>query len=60
MTSSPMVGFPAGCSTSARIRFAMKRAVLTGVPPRVTSVTSTIPRPVLISTRRPLRVATTS
>lgn len=50
----------AGCSTSARIRFAMNRAVRTGVPPRVTSETVTTPRPVSISTRRPLRDATTS
>ena len=42
------------------MRFAMNRAVRTGVPLRVTSVTSTMPRPVLISTRRPFRVAATS
>ena len=35
----------AGCSTSASTRPAMNRAVRTGVPPRVTSVTSTTPRP---------------
>ena len=50
----------AGCSTSASTRLAMNRAVRTGVPLRVTSVTSTTPRLVEISTRRPLRVATMS
>ena len=50
----------AGCSTSARTRLAMNRPVRTGVPLRVTSVTSTTPRLVLTSTRRPLRVATMS
>jgi hypothetical protein len=38
----------------------MNRAVRTAVPVRVTSVTSTTPRPVLTSTRRPARVADTS
>src|SRR5450756_1679284 len=38
----------------------MKRAVLTTVPVLVTSVTSTTPRPVLTSTRRPALVADTS
>jgi hypothetical protein len=38
----------------------MNRALRTGVPLRVTSTTSTMPRLVLISTRRPLRVATMS
>lgn len=50
----------AGCSTKASTRLAMKRAVRTGVPPRVSSVTSTMPRPVRTSTRRPARVAATS
>ena len=36
----------AGCSTSATTREAMNRPVRTGVPPRVTSVTSTTPRAV--------------
>jgi hypothetical protein len=35
----------------------MNLAVRTGWPVRVTSTTSTIPRPVVISTRRPARVA---
>ena len=60
MTSRPMVWSAAGCSTRARIRFAMKRAVRTAVPLRVTSVTVTMPRPVSISTRRPFRLATMS
>jgi hypothetical protein len=38
----------------------MNRAVRTGVPPRVVSVTSTTPRPWLTSTRRPARVASMS
>ena len=38
----------------------MNRAVRTGVPPRVSSVTSTSPRPVRMSTRRPALVAVTS
>lgn len=50
----------AGCSTRATTREAMKRAVRTGVPLRVTSVTSTIVLPDVTSTRRPARVATTS
>jgi hypothetical protein len=41
-------------------REAMNRPVRTGVPPRVTSVTSTTPRAVVTSMRRPLRVATMS
>jgi len=36
------------------------RPVRTGVPPRVTSVTSTTPRAVVTSIRRPARVATIS
>ncbi len=60
MTSRAMFWSAAGCSTRARIRLAMKRAVRTGVPVRVTSDTVTIPRPVSISTRRPLRLATMS
>jgi hypothetical protein len=39
---------------------AMTRAVRTAVPVLVTSVTSTTPRTVLTSTRRPARVALTS
>jgi len=58
--SSPYAGRGAGCSTRARTRLAMNRAVRTGVPPRVNSVTSTTPRPVRTSTRRPARVAATS
>jgi hypothetical protein len=50
----------AGCSTSATTRLAMNRAVRTAVPVLVTSLTSTMPRPVLTSTRRPARVAATS
>ncbi len=50
----------AGCSTTAKTRPAMNRAVRTTVPPRVSSDTSTRPRPVRTSTRRPARVATTS
>jgi hypothetical protein len=50
----------AGCSTRASTREAMNRAVRTGVPRRVTSVTSTAPRPWLISTRRPALVAVIS
>jgi hypothetical protein len=38
----------------------MKRAVLTAAPPRVSSVTSTSPRRLTTSTRRPARVAATS
>jgi hypothetical protein len=37
----------------------MNRAVRTTVPPRVTSATSTTPRPIEVSTRRPARVAAT-
>ena len=51
---------PPGCSTRASTRLAMNRAVRTTVPPRVTSMTSTTPRPVTTSTRRPARVAVTS
>ncbi|MFD0468356.1 hypothetical protein ACFQ0B_08590 [Nonomuraea thailandensis] len=39
------------------MRLDMKRAVRTGVPVRVTSLTSTSPRRVATSTRRPARVA---
>ena len=60
MTSRAMFWSAAGCSTSARIRLAMNRAVRIGVPLRVTSDTVTRPRPVSISTRRPFRVATIS
>jgi hypothetical protein len=42
------------------IRLAMNLARRTGSPERVTSATSTIPRPVVISTRRRARVATIS
>ena len=38
----------------------MNRAVRTTEPPRVTSMTSTTPRPVTTSTRRPALVAVTS
>ena len=38
----------------------MNRPVRTGVPPRVTSVTSTTPRDVVTSIRRPARDATIS
>jgi hypothetical protein len=48
---------PAGCSTRATTRLVKNRPVRTGVPLRVTSETVTNPRPVSISTRRPLRVA---
>src|SRR2546430_6890427 len=47
----------AGCSTSARTRLAMNLALRTGSPVRVTSVTSTTPRAVVTSTRRPALVA---
>src|SRR5512141_2945597 len=50
----------AGCSTSAMRRLAMNRPVRTGVPPRVTSVTSTMPRAVVTSIRRPFFEATIS
>jgi hypothetical protein len=50
----------AGCSTSATTRLAMNRAVRTGVPARVTSTTSTTPRPMLTSTRRPALLAVIS
>lgn len=50
----------AGCSTKAMTREAMKRAVRTVAPPRVTSATSMIVRPVVTSTRRPARVAASS
>ena len=48
----------AGCSTMAITRLAMKRAVRTTCPVRVTSATSTMPRPVKVSRRRPARRAT--
>ena len=59
------VGHPApevsaGCSTRATTRLAMNRAVRTAVPVLVTSLTSTTPRRLVISTRRPARVAATS
>lgn len=41
-------------------RLAMNRAVRTVTPARVTSLTSTTPRPVVISTRRPAREAVIS
>src|SRR5687768_1991234 len=50
----------AGCSTSATSRLAMNRPVRTGVPERVTSETSTTPRAVVTSMRRPAFVATIS
>lgn len=49
-----------GCSTSASTRFAMKRAVRTTEPVRVTSLTSTTPRRTAVSTLRPALLATTS
>lgn len=42
---------------TAITRLAMNLALRTGSPVRVTSVTSTMPRPVVTSTRRPARVA---
>ena len=62
---APHPGYPApevsaGCSTMATTRLAMNRAVLTAVPVLVTSLTSTTPRRLAISTRRPARVAVTS
>ena len=42
-TSTVVSPSRAGCSTSAISRLAMNRPVRTGVPPRVTSVTSTTP-----------------
>jgi hypothetical protein len=50
----------AGCSIMATTLVAMKRPVRTGWPDRVTSVTSTLPRAVEISTRRPALVAAIS
>ncbi len=50
----------AGCSTMATTREAMNRADLTGVPVRVTSLTSTVPREVETSIRRPALVASIS
>ncbi len=49
-----------GYSTRATTRVAMKRAVRTGVPVLVTSLTSMTPRRLTISTRRPALVAATS
>lgn len=49
-----------GCSTRARTLVAMKRAVRTTEPLRVTSLTSTTPRRTAVSTRRPALLATTS
>src|SRR5690606_41583167 len=49
-----------GCSTSASTRLDMNRAVRTTRPLRVTSATSTTPRLIDVSTRRPARVAVTS
>ena len=49
-----------GCSTSASTRVAMKRAVRTTDPLRVTSLTSTTPLRTAVSTRRPALLATTS
>ena len=56
----PGRGPGAGCSTTAMTRLTMKRAVRTGVPPLVSSLTSTWPRRVTTSTRRPALVAATS
>jgi hypothetical protein len=48
---------PVGCSTIAITRAAMKRPTRTECPVRVSSATSTMPRALLTSTRRPARVA---
>jgi len=53
-------GSSAGCSTSATSRVAMNRPVRTITPVRVTSFTSTTPREVEMSTRRPALVAAIS
>src|SRR6266540_7400194 len=58
--SSGSAGRGAGCSMRASTRLAMNRAVRTGVPLRVTSATSATPRRIVVSTRRPARVATIS
>ena len=58
--AQPEARSSAGCSTRATTRAAMNRAVRTIVPPRVTSETSTTPRLVATSTRRPAREATIS
>src|SRR5207247_2706957 len=50
----------AGCSTTATTRVAMNRPVRTGWPERVISATSTTPRAVETSTRRPALVAAIS
>jgi hypothetical protein len=50
----------AGNSTIEMMRLAMNLAVRTGVPVLVTSLTSTSPRLLAISTRRPALVAATS
>ncbi len=50
----------AGCSTSASTRLVMNLAVRTTVPPLVSSLTSTSPRLMTTSTRRPALVAVTS
>ena len=55
--SRPATGPDAGCSTIAITRAAMKRPTRTGCPVRVSSATSTTPRAVVTSTRRPARVA---
>ncbi len=50
----------AGCSTMATTRLAINRADRMGRPDRVTSETSTVPRTLEMSTRRPARVAVIS
>ena len=50
-TSTLVSDSSAGCSTSAISRLAMNRPARMGVPERVTSVTSTTPRAVVISIR---------
>src|SRR5207249_1968991 len=58
--SSAPGGSAAGCSTMAITREAMKRPTRTCCPVRVTSATSTTPRPWVTSTRRPALVASIS
>jgi hypothetical protein len=55
----PAAEVSVGYSTRATTRVAMKRAVRTGVPVLVTSLTSMTPRRLTISTRRPALVAVT-
>ena len=60
VTSTRLRSSAAGCSTRAMSRVVMNRPVRTGTPVRVTSRTSTTPRAVTTSIRRPARVATIS